>query len=234
MLSGCAVFLTIPYIQVDADKFINTVQEAVDSQQSVDEKASIRRLEECQARNDELEKLLCKIYEDNILGKLPDKRYEYLCNQYESELAELRKEMDKLQETIASYKAETKNARKFMSLIAKYKDFDVLTNAMANELIDKILVFNRDRKGSSQTTQKVDIYFNFIGNFQAPTEPIDPEVQKALEEERVKIEAKKDKLHQNYLRRKANGKQAEYEARYEPKRKKRMAEKRYNFPNMDS
>ena len=49
--------------------------------------------------------------------------------------------MDKLQETIASYKAETKNARKFMSLIAKYKDFDVLTNAMANELIDKILVF---------------------------------------------------------------------------------------------
>lgn len=218
------------YIQVDADKFINTVQEAVDSQQSVDEKASIRRLEECQTRNDELEKLLCKIYEDNILGKLPDKRYEHLSNQYESELAEIGKEIDKLQETIASYKVETKNARKFMSLIAKYKDFDVLTNAMANELIDKILVFNRDRKGSSQTTQRVDIYFNFIGNFQAPTEPVNPEIQKALEEEKAKIEAKKDRLHQNYLRRKANGKQAEYEARYESKRKKRMAEKRAQLP----
>ena len=101
---------------------------------------------------------------------------------------------------------------------------------MANELIEKIIVFNRDRKGSVQTTQRVDIYFNFIGNFQAPSEPIDPEVQKALDEERAKIEARKDRLHQNYLRRKANGKQAEYEARYEPKRKKRMAEKKAQLP----
>ena len=220
------------YIQVDADQFISTVQEAVDSQQSMDEKANIRRLEECQNRNNELEKLLCKIYEDNILGKLPDKRYEYLSNQYESELAELTKEIDKLQEAVASNKVETRNARKFMSLIAKYKDFDTLTNAMANELVEKIVVFNRDRKGSIQTTQRVDIYFSFIGNFQAPPEPVDPEVQQAIEEEQARIEAIKDKRHQAYLKRKENGKQAEYEARYNARRRKRMAEKKEQLPKI--
>lgn len=47
-----------------------------------------------------------------------------------------------------------------------------------------------------------------------------------MEEERRKTAARKDRLHQNYLRRKANGKQQEYEKRYEEKRKARYAEKK--------
>ena len=40
-------------------------------------------------RCEELEKLICRIYEDNILGKLPDSRYEVLDKQYAREKAEL-------------------------------------------------------------------------------------------------------------------------------------------------
>ena len=39
---------------------------------------------------------------------------------------------------------------------------------MLNEFIEKILVHERDRKGSIQTTQGVEIYFNFVGRFVPP------------------------------------------------------------------
>ena len=47
-------------------------------------------------------------------------------------------------------------------MIDKYENFDKLTIAMLNEFIEKILVHERDRKGSIQTTQEVEIYFNFV------------------------------------------------------------------------
>ena len=39
---------------------------------------------------------------------------------------------------------------------------------MLNEFIEKILVHERDRKGSTQATQEVEIYFNFVGRFVPP------------------------------------------------------------------
>lgn len=93
-----------------------------------------------------------------------------------------------LKEAIDGYVDGSSNAKKFMALISKYQDFDNLTNAMANELIEKIVVHERDRKGSMQSPQRVDIYFSFIGTFVPPAEPVDPEVAAALEAERLAIE----------------------------------------------
>ena len=61
-----------------------------------------------------------------------------------------------------------KDADRFIALIDKYENFDKLTIAMLNEFIEKILVHERDRKGSIQTTQEVEIYFNFVGRFRSP------------------------------------------------------------------
>ena len=214
------------YIQVDNSQFIKTVEESLSSKQTQDVKAQKKRLAECQHRAQELETLLCKIYEDNILGKLPDKRYQMLSNQYERESMALEQEISELSSSIASYTDGTSEAKKFMALINKYQDFENLTAAMLNELIDKIVVHERDRKGSIQTTQRVDIYFSFIGNFVLPAEPVDLEFAAAQEEERRKIEERKDRLHQNYLRRKANGKHQEWEKKYKPIRDARRAKRK--------
>ena len=56
----------------------------------------------------------------------------------------------------------------FVDLMARYNNFDEITPFMANEFVDRIMVHNRDRKGSVQTTQKIDIYFNFIGDYSTP------------------------------------------------------------------
>ncbi len=223
-LVRCTLKAVRDYIEVEPEQFIKTVQDAVSSQQTQDVKGQKKRLTECNQRMEELEKLLCKIYEDNALGKLPDKRYQFLSHQYESEMSDLEQEVLRLQEAVDGFVDGTSSAKKFMALIHKYQDFDELTNSMANELIDKIVVHERDRKGSMQSPQRVDIYFSFIGSFVPPAEPVDPEVEAAREAERAAIEAKKDRLHQNYLRRKANGSQRKYEERYKPIREARKRE----------
>ncbi len=161
-----------------------------------------------------------------MLGKLPDKRYAALAAQYDNEQEELEREISGLLSAVESYEGGGERAARFMALVKRYENFDELTTPMLNEFVKKIVVHERDRKGSIETNQTVEIHLNFIGQFKVPEAPVDPEVLAAQEEERRKIEERKDRLHQNYLKRKANGKQKEYEQRYEEKRKARYAEKR--------
>ena len=213
------------YAKHDRADFIRVVQEAQDSHFTADVKKKRSRLVTAQNRLNELEVLLCKIYEDNILGKLPDTRYATLDAQYGKEQAELKAEVDSLEEFLQSHEQNTKSAERFISLIEKYENFDNLSIGMLNEFIDKILVHERDRKGSTQTTQEIEIYFNFVGKF-VPPHFMEVELSPEELEEIRKREERKDRLHQNYLKRKANGKQREYEERTKAKRKAEVEAKK--------
>ena len=206
------------YSKNDRAEFIRTVQETQAAQQTADISKKRKRLAAAQKRAGELERLICKIYEDNALGKLPDARYEALDAQYAKEQDALNAEITELEKAVTGYEQSRKSAEKFIALIDKYENFDTLTNTMLNEFVEKILVHERARKGSQDTTQEVEIYFNFVGRYIPPAlqpVPLTPEEQEELR----KKEERKDRLHQNYLRRKANGKQKEWEERYNAKRK---------------
>ena len=206
------------YSKNDRAEFIRTVQETQAAQQTADISKKRKRLAAAQKRAGELERLICKIYEDNALGKLPDARYEALDAQYAKEQDALNTEIAELEKAVTGYEQSRKSAEKFIALIDKYENFDTLTNTMLNEFVEKILVHERARKGSQDTTQEVEIYFNFVGRYIPPAlqpVPLTPEEQEELR----KKEERKDRLHQNYLRRKANGKQKEWEERYNAKRK---------------
>ena len=209
------------YSRNDRAEFIRTVQETQAAQQTADISKKRKRLAAAQKRAGELEKLICKIYEDNALGKLPDARYEALDAQYAKEQDALNAEITELEKAVTGYEQSRKSAEKFIALIDKYENFDTLTNTMLNEFVEKILVHERARKGSQDTTQEVEIYFNFVGRYIPPAlqpVPLTPEEQEELR----KKEERKDRLHRNYLRRKANGKQKEWEERYNAKRKAKM------------
>ena len=209
------------YSRNDRAEFIRTVQETQVAQQTADISKKRKRLAAAQKRAGELEKLICKIYEDNALGKLPNARYEALDAQYAKEQDALNAEIVELEKAVTGYEQSRKSAEKFIALIDKYENFDTLTNTMLNEFVEKILVHERARKGSQNTTQEVEIYFNFVGRYIPPAlqpVPLTPEEQEELR----KKEERKDRLHRNYLRRKANGKQKEWEERYNAKRKAKM------------
>ena len=213
------------YAQHDREEFVRVVQEAQDSHFASDIKKKRNRLTVAQNRLNELEVLLCKIYEDNILGKLPDARYATLDAQYGKEQAELKGEVKALEEFLQAHEKNKKSAERFISLIEKYENFDNLTIAMLNEFIDKIIVHERDRKGSIQTTQEIEIYFNFVGKF-VPPHFMEVELTPEELEEIRKREERKDRLHQNYLKRKASGAQKRYEDKIKAKKKAEMDAKK--------
>ncbi len=218
------------YSRNDRAEFIKAVQETQAEQQASDINRKRKRLAAAQKRAGELEKLICKIYEDNVLGKLPDRK---ICRSGRT----VRKEQGiPSGEILPNWKRQSPdmsragNQRRNLSpLLDKYENFDNLTTTMLNEFVEKILVHERDRKGSIETTQEVEIYFNFVGRYIPPhfgEMNLTPEELEALR----KKEERKDKLHQAYLRRKANGTQKRYEDKIKAKKKAEIEAKKAAYP----
>ena len=198
----------IQFSQEDEAEFEKLVKNVIASQQTNDEQVQRARLSVCRRRVEELETLLCKIYEDNALGKLPDKRYQLLSNQYEAETSALEAEISTLEDTLRGYAKNERSAGKFMALVRKYKDFEELTTPMIIEFIDKILIHERDIKGAIDSPQTIEIYFNFIGKFEVPQEKVEQtpeEIELAARKERLR-----QKRHDAYVRRKETGWQSTY------------------------
>ena len=209
------------YLNEDNEAFIHSIQNEMEEKEKVEIEKQRVRLINNKSRIQELERLMCRIYEDMILEKIPSSRYEILNSQYETEQRDLSREIEDLELVISRYENETDRVRKFISLISRYENFDDLTNTMINEFVEKIIIHERDRKGSQTSKQKIEIYFNFIGNYEVPKEELSEEEKSKLEEEERKINERRDRLHQNYLKRKANGKQQEYEERYKARREQK-------------
>ena len=209
----------------DNEAFTCSIKNEMEEEEKVEIEKQRVRLINIKSRIQELERLMCRIYEDMILEKIPSSRYEILNSQYETEQRVLSKEIKDLELVISRYEKETDKVKKFISLISRYENFDELTTTMINEFVEKIIVHERDRKGSQTSKQKIEIYFNFIGNYELPQAELSDEEKQKLEEEERKIEERKDKLHQNYLKRKASGKQKEYEDKYKARREQKKQEK---------
>lgn len=213
------------YANTDREEFIKVVQEAMSKQQTESIKKQRTRIAVAKQRASELEVLICKIYEDNALGKMPDERYSMLDGQYAKEQQELNEEIKTLEANITAYDKNAKSADKFIALIDKYQNFNDLSITMINEFVEKILVHELARKGSVETTQEIEIYFNFIGRF-VPPKFADAELSPEEIEELKKREARKDRLHQNYLRRKAQGLTKKDYERTKAQRKQRIDERK--------
>ena len=197
----------VRFSKEDEEEFAHIVKSEIENRQSSEMKGQKTRLTACQKRLDELETLLCKIYEDNTLGKLPDRRYQILEAQYTKEQEALEAEIDSLQKEVDEYEQEQKSADKFIALVKKYQNFEELDAVMLNQFIYKIFVHERDYKGVANSPQTIEIYFNFVGKFGMQ------EINSPSEEERTALEEKerlRQKRHEAYLRRKASGWQDAY------------------------
>ena len=220
ILRACA-----EYVHIDREQFLASIQQEEEALYSEEQTRYAERIRAAQARVSELEKLICRIYEDHILDKIPTERYEALDSQYSQELKRMKDEISLCEAAVAEHAKKRGSAGKFADLFDNYQTFDNLTSAIVHQFVDKIVVHEREVKGSQTSPQQIDIYFNFVGNFvppnfgKAPLTPEQEEEQKAQEERRAKFK-------QNYQKRKANGSQQIYEERYKEKhRAKVMAKK---------
>ena len=158
------------YAAANESDFKRQINEIYSTQQADNVKAGRKKLKSSQSRHAELDKLIQRIYEDNIAGKITDKRFEVLSNQYEQEQAELEQLIANLTADLDSYDDSTDRAAKFLELTKRYKEFTELTPAMLHEFVDRIEVHERADRRAIVTTQKVDVFLNFIGAYLPPIE----------------------------------------------------------------
>ena len=126
--------------------------------------------EKKQSRFEEIDRILCKLYEDTALGKIPERRYEAMSAQYESEQREIKAALPDLRQRIEQRKAESDATDKFVNLIKKYTVIDKLDASILNELIDKIVVHHKEVAEDGRVFQQVEIYYRFIGKLEHAAE----------------------------------------------------------------
>ena len=122
-----------------------------------------RELKKVDKRMDELTKILNKLYEDVALEKISEERYQAMAPKYEREQIELRGRREALAAEIARNDEVYSNIQQFIPLIWKYTNLQELTPYILNELIEKIVVHEKEIGPDGIKTQRVDIYYKFIG-----------------------------------------------------------------------
>ena len=161
-----------------------------------------------QKRTNELNQLIKKIYEDNVSGKLTDKRFEMLLSDYEQEQNILETSIQNTQNEISAYEEDNTRIDKFMELVRKYTDFSELTTPMIQKFIDKIVVHETD-KSTGERIQQIDVYLKYVGRLDVPMPELTPEQRKEEERKRKKRAWNRTYMRRRYEREKAERKAAE-------------------------
>jgi len=199
------------FVKEDEEQFIQQMRETSSIQQEQTLKAHKKRLAKEQRRITELNTLIKRLYEDNVSGKLSDKRFELLSQEYEDEQAELEQSIIELQAEIDSFNEDSTRADKFIEIVKRHTDFSELTPKMITEYIDKIIVYEAERIDGDRV-QKVEIYLNFVGKFDIPyTEPT-PEEIKAEERRKKHNKINRERQRRYTARKKEEMAQAKLEA----------------------
>ena len=158
-------------------------------------------------RLNELDRLIGSLYENFISGLLPEKQYKSLMKKYSTEQDSLESQVSEIQEKLEQTKASSAHIGRFIRLIKKYKQPAELTKEMTCELIDKIVVHEAVGKKPNRQ-QQVDIYYNFIGQFDLPLseKEIAEARQKAEQEAAEKARRKKNRQRESNVAHQAKAK----------------------------
>ena len=203
------------FAKEDEDKFVQQMRETSAIQQEQSLKSHKKRMAKEQRRITELNTLIKRTYEDNVSGKLSDKRFELLAEEYEQEQSELEQSISQLQAEIDSFNEDSTRADKFIEIVKRHTDYSELTPKMITEYIDKIVVYEAERIDGDRL-QKVEIYLNFVGKFDIPfTEPTPEEIQ-AEERRKKHNKINRERQRRYTARKKAEMEQAKLEAEKSP------------------
>ena len=132
-----------------------------------------KELKSLLARDDELDGLFERIYEDNVSGKLSDDRFAKMSRRYEEEQKELSEKIKKLRSEIEKQNSRAASTDMFVSIVRKYTRARKLTPRMLNELVEKIEVYNAE-KIDGEWVQRLRIHYNCVGEMNIPNEPALP------------------------------------------------------------
>ena len=150
------------------DEFVKAVIGHSQQAEQTDRKLKEKELKTFLARDEELDGLFERIYEDNVSGKLSDDRFAKMSRRYEDEQKELAEKIKRLRSEIEKQSSRSMTTDMFIGLVRKYTRARKLTPRMLNELIEKIEVFNAE-KIDGVWEQRLRIHYNCVGTIEIPT-----------------------------------------------------------------
>ena len=184
------------YSITNEQEFREKIMAELSERQEIDNSENEEKRIAAENRLQELDVLIGKLYETFALEKIAPKQYERLMSQYDAEYEELEALIAELSPREEEHDPVA-DMNSFIALAKKYADFEELTPLMINEFIDKIIVHESNGVRGFGRKQKIEIYFNFIGQFipPIPEEEIreEAERQAAIQAEKNRIRAEKRK-----------------------------------------
>ena len=161
------------YAGLYEDDFLKEVIGRSRQAEETERRLKEKELKSLLARDDELDGLFERIYEDNVSGKLSDDRFAKMSRRYEEEQKELSEKIKKLRSEIEKQSSRATSTDMFVSIVRKYTRARKLTPRMLNELVEKIEVYNAE-KIDGEWVQRLRIHYNCVGEMNIPNEPALP------------------------------------------------------------
>ncbi len=180
----------IEYVLNNKDKFVAMVQESLEIEKTKDFEKQKKKIPAHKKRLKELDILLDKIYEDNALGKIDEERYQARYEKYIEEHYKLKEELSVIETIVESFANNSDRVHKFIQIVEKYATFEEISQTMINEFVSRIVVHDREDKGCRNSPQRIELHFNYIGEFKS-AEPHKEDFAK-WEEERTRREHRRE------------------------------------------
>ena len=127
-------------------------------------KAELKRLSE---RQEEIGRVIRKLYEDNVNGRITDERFDFLAKSYEDEGNDLKTKIQELKNALALSVQDEEKLSKFLKVVKSYTEIEELTPEILNSFIEKIYI-GETEKYEGRKMQEVEIIYKFVGAINLP------------------------------------------------------------------
>jgi len=184
-----AIRRTCAYVRDFENDFVEKIIQKSKAKQTETVRERKRQLNKSNSRIAELDGLVKTLYESFASGSIPEKHFKKLVSGYDEEQAKLEQDITELQTELDGFITENINVDKFIKLVMKHTDFAELTTPLLNEFVERVVVHEGIGKGKERV-QKIEIHFNFIGEFITPADFVTPY---EIEEERRQAEVQAEK-----------------------------------------
>ncbi|MBR0164725.1 MAG: recombinase family protein [Lachnospiraceae bacterium] len=158
---------TLTYVRAYRDDFIHDMLTQDEASRKAELAQKRKALSGAQKRMEELDRIIQRLYEDSVFGKLSDERFQKLSAQYEAEQKEIKTLASVLEREIEDDAKQAVDVERFLNLAERYSELQELDAATVNELIDRIVIHNPERiDGRKHVT--IEVFFTYVGRIRIP------------------------------------------------------------------
>ena len=158
---------TLTYVRLFKEDFRQELLQQDEQARKTELNIKRKTLSDARKRIAELDQLVKRVYEDNVLKRLPDSRYLKLSGDYEKEQQELSKLSAMLEREIEAEAQQMVDIDKFLALAERYAEIAELTAPMVNELISKLVIHSPEKRYSRKHVT-IEVFFTYVGKIRIP------------------------------------------------------------------